>query len=59
VLAKMICMFLAQVMTDFRNKQESLCTMLTKHGRELVIQLFKNYIKHKLSQKIMKLVHMS
>jgi hypothetical protein len=33
--------------------------MLTKDDRELVIQLFKNYIKHKQSQKIMKLVHMS
>jgi hypothetical protein len=26
--------------------------MLTKHGCELAIQLFKNYIKHKQSQKI-------
>jgi hypothetical protein len=33
-------------------------SMLTKHGHELVIQLFKNFIKHKQSQKIMKLVHM-
>jgi hypothetical protein len=30
-----------------------------KHDRELAIQLFKNYIKYKQSQKIMKLVHMS
>jgi hypothetical protein len=30
--------------------------MLTEHGRELVIQLFKNFIKHKQTQKIMKLV---
>jgi energy-converting hydrogenase Eha subunit H len=34
-------------------------TMLTKHDRELAIQLFKNCIKHKQNQKIMKLVHMS
>jgi hypothetical protein len=33
--------------------------MLTKHDRELAIKLFKNFIKHKQSQKIMKLVHMS
>jgi hypothetical protein len=33
--------------------------MLTQHGRELAIQLFKNCIKHKQSQKIMKLVHVS
>jgi hypothetical protein len=32
--------------------------MLTKHDRELAIELFKNGIKHKQSQKIMKLVHM-
>jgi hypothetical protein len=44
---------------DFRNRPESLSTMLTKHDRELAIQLFKNCIKHKQSQKIMKLVHMS
>jgi hypothetical protein len=30
--------------------------MLTKHDRELVIQLFKNCIKHKQIYKIMKLV---
>jgi hypothetical protein len=46
-------------MTDFRNRPESSSTMLTKHDCELVIQLFKNRIKHKQSQKIMKLVHMS
>jgi hypothetical protein len=33
--------------------------MLTKHDRELAIKLFKNCIKHKRSQKIMKFVHMS
>jgi hypothetical protein len=33
--------------------------MLTKRGSELAIQLFKNCIKHKQSQKIMKLIHMS
>ncbi|KAL5659337.1 hypothetical protein ACJX0J_032500, partial [Zea mays] len=31
--------------------------MLTKHGRELAIHMFKNCIKHKQSQKILKLVH--
>jgi hypothetical protein len=35
---------------------ETSSTMLTQHGRELVIKLFKNCIKHKQSQKIMKLV---
>jgi hypothetical protein len=30
-----------------------------EHGRELANQLFKNCIKHKQSQKIMKLVHVS
>jgi hypothetical protein len=33
--------------------------MLTKHDRELAIHMFKNCIKHKQSQKIMKLVHVS
>jgi hypothetical protein len=33
--------------------------MLTKHDRELDIQLFKKCIKHKQNQKIMKLIHMS
>jgi hypothetical protein len=33
--------------------------MLTKHGRELGIHMFKNCIKHKQSQKIMKLVPVS
>jgi hypothetical protein len=33
--------------------------MLTKHGRKLAIHMFKNCIKHKQSQKIMKLVHVS
>jgi hypothetical protein len=37
---------------------ETSSTMLTQHGRELAIQLFKNCIKHKQSQKIIKLVHM-
>jgi hypothetical protein len=32
---------------------------LTKHFRELAIHMFKNYIKYKQSQKIMKLVHVS
>jgi hypothetical protein len=36
---------------------ETSSTMLTQHGRELAIQLFKNCIKHKQSQKFMKLVH--
>jgi hypothetical protein len=38
---------------------ETSSTMLTQHGRELVIELFKNCIKHKQSQKIIKLVHVS
>jgi hypothetical protein len=46
-------------MADFRSRTEFLSTMLMKHGCELAIQLFKNWIKHKQNQKIMKLVHMS
>jgi hypothetical protein len=38
-------------MTDFIRGPETSSTMLTQHGRELAIQLFKNYIKHKQSQK--------
>jgi hypothetical protein len=48
--------YLAQVTTDFISGPETSSTMLTQHGRELVIELFKNYIKHKQCQKIMKLV---
>jgi hypothetical protein len=33
--------------------------MLTQHDRKLAIQVFKNCIKHKQSQKIMKPVHVS
>jgi hypothetical protein len=33
--------------------------MLMKHDHELAIQLFKNCIKYKQSQKIMKLIDMS
>jgi hypothetical protein len=51
--------YLAQVMTDFRRGPETSSTNLTKHGRELAIHMFKNCIKHKQSQKIMKLVNMS
>jgi hypothetical protein len=51
--------YLAQVTTDFRSGPEISSTMLTQHGRELDIQLFKNFIKHKQTQKIMKLVHVS
>jgi hypothetical protein len=51
--------YLAQVTADFRCRPEFSSTMLTKHDRELVIQVFKNCIKHKQSQKIMKLVQMS
>jgi hypothetical protein len=51
--------YLTQVMADLRSRPEPSSTMLTKHDRELAIQLFKNCIKHKQSQKIMKLVHMS
>jgi hypothetical protein len=46
-------------MTDFRSGLEFSSTMVTKHDREFVIQLFKNYIKYKQSQKNMKLVYMS
>jgi hypothetical protein len=38
---------------------ETSSTMLIQHGCELAIQQFKNCIKHKQSQKIMKLVHVS
>jgi hypothetical protein len=38
-------------MTDFKSSPETSSNMLTKHGHELVIQLFKNYIKHEQSQK--------
>jgi hypothetical protein len=51
--------YLAQVTGHFRSRPEFSSTMLTKHDRKLAIQLFKNCIKHKQSQKIMKLVHMS
>jgi hypothetical protein len=51
--------YLTQVTADLRSRPESSSTILTKHDRELVIQLFKNYIKQKQSQKIMKLVHVS
>jgi hypothetical protein len=51
--------YLAQVTTDFRSEPETSSNMLTKHGRELAMHMFKNCIKHKQSQKIMKLVHVS
>jgi hypothetical protein len=51
--------YLTQVTTNFRSGPETSSTMLTQYGRELAIQLFKNFIKHKQSQKIMKLVHVS
>jgi hypothetical protein len=51
--------YLAQVTTDFRSGPETSSTMLTQHGHELAIKVFKNCIKHKQSQKIMKLVHVS
>jgi hypothetical protein len=51
--------YLTQVTADLMSRLEFSSTMLTKNARKLVIQLFKNYIKHKQSQKIMKLVHMS
>jgi hypothetical protein len=44
---------------DFGSRPETSSNMLTKHGRELVIHMFKNCIKHKQSQKIIKLVHVS
>jgi hypothetical protein len=37
--------------TSYDPFQELSSTMLTKHDRELAIQLFKNCIKHKQSQK--------
>jgi hypothetical protein len=37
--------YLAQVTTDFRSGLETSSTMLTQHGRELAIQLFKNFYK--------------
>jgi hypothetical protein len=58
-MQKLYACYLAQGTIDFRSRPESSTTMLTKHDRELSIQLFKNCIKHKQSQKIMKLVHMS
>jgi hypothetical protein len=51
--------YLAQDTTDFRSGLETSSTMLTQHGRELAIHVFKNFIKHKQTQKIMKLVHVS
>jgi hypothetical protein len=51
--------YLAQVTTNFRSEPETSSTMLTQHGRELAIQLFKFFINHKQTQKIMKLVHVS
>jgi hypothetical protein len=50
--------YLAQVTADLRGRPKFSSTMLTKHDRELVIELFKKCIKHKQSQKIIKLVHM-
>jgi hypothetical protein len=44
-------------MTDSKSRLETSSNMLTKHGRELAIHMFKNCIKYKQSQKIMKLVH--
>jgi hypothetical protein len=46
-------------MTDSRSGPETSIHMLTKHDCELAIQVFKNCIKHKQSQKIMKHVHVS
>jgi hypothetical protein len=37
--------YLAQVTSDFRSGPETSSTMLTQHGHELAIQLFKNFIK--------------
>jgi hypothetical protein len=51
--------YLTQVTADLSSRPEFSSTMLTKHDHELAIQLFKKYIKHKQSQKIMKLVHKS
>jgi hypothetical protein len=49
--------YLAQVTTDLRSGTETLSIMLTQQGCELAIHMFKNFIKHKQTQKIMKLVH--
>ena len=51
--------YLTQVTTDFRSGPETSSTMLTQHDRKLAIQVFKNCIKQKQSQKIMNPVHVS
>jgi hypothetical protein len=51
--------YLTQVTVDLRSRPGFSSTMLTKHDRELAIQLFKFFIKLKQSQEIMKLVDMS
>jgi hypothetical protein len=56
VNVKIIFMLFSTSYDDFSSRPEFSSTMLTKHDRELSIQLFKNCIKHKQSQKIMKLV---
>jgi hypothetical protein len=51
--------YLTQVTADLMSKPEFSSTILTKHDNEPAIQLFKNCIKHKQNQKIMKLIHKS
>jgi hypothetical protein len=58
-MQKLYPCYLAQVTIDFRSGPETSSTMLTQHGCELAIHVFKNRIKHKQSQKIMKPVHVS
>jgi hypothetical protein len=55
----MISMLLSISYDRFQERPETSSNMLTKHGRELAIHMFKNCIKHKQSQKIMKRVHVS
>jgi hypothetical protein len=45
--AKMIPCYLAQVTIDFRSGPETSSYMLTKHGRELAIHMFKKKLKQK------------
>jgi hypothetical protein len=59
VHTKMIHMLFSTSYDRFQERIRNSSNMLTKHGRELANQLFKNCIKHKQSQKIMKLVHVS
>jgi hypothetical protein len=48
--------YLAQVTTDSMSGPEISSNMLTKHGHELAIHMFKNCIKHKKDRKSLNLV---